>query len=186
MNNEFQSLKGHLLLDAGGMYGSSFHHSIILICQHSPEGAFGLVLNQPTENCVGEVLPFNLPPDVKRQFVRNGGPVDEQSVHILHSDAFMFQGNVLNNLSLMQDLNDLNDLENSVNPDQKIGVFTGYSGWGAGQIESELARKSWLIHPASTELIFNKSNQSDWRNLLRQMDWQQRLLANGPDDLSWN
>ena len=122
MNNEFQSLKGHLLLDAGGMYGSSFHHSIILICQHSPEGAFGLVLNQPTENCVGEVLPFNLPPDVKRQFVRNGGPVDEQSVHILHSDAFMFQGNVLHNLSLMQDLNDLNDLENSVNPDQKIGV----------------------------------------------------------------
>ncbi len=92
----------------------------------------------------------------------------------------------MSNLSLMQDINDLNDLENSVNPDQKIEVFTGYSGWGPGQIESELARKSWLIHPASIELIFNHSNQSDWRDILRQMDWQQRLLANGPDDLSWN
>ena len=110
MNTQFRSLKGHLLLDAGGMYGSSFHHSIILMCQHSPEGAFGLVLNQASDNCVGDILPFNLPPDVKQQPVRKGGPVDEQSVYILHSDAFMFQGNVLNNLSLMQDLNELNDL----------------------------------------------------------------------------
>ena len=60
MNNEFQSLKGHLLLDAGGMYGSSFHHSVILMCQHSPQGAFGLVLNQPSNNRVGEILPFTL------------------------------------------------------------------------------------------------------------------------------
>lgn len=186
MNTQFRSLKGHLLLDAGGMYGSSFHHSIILMCQHSPEGAFGLVLNQASGNCVGDILPFNLPPDVKQQPVRKGGPVDEQSVYILHSDAFMFQGNVLNNLSLTQDLNELNDLANPVNPDQKIEVFTGYSGWGPGQIESELARKSWLIHPANKELIFNRPNQSEWRNILSQMDWKQRLLANSPDDLSWN
>ena len=186
MNNEFQSLKGHLLLDAGGMYGSSFHHSVILMCQHSPQGAFGLVLNQPSNNRVGEILPFTLPPDIKQQSVRNGGPVEQQSVHIIHSDTFMYQGNIMPNLSLMQDINDLNDLKNSVNSNQKIEVFTGYSGWGPGQIESEIARKSWLIHPASIELIFNHSKQSNWRNILRQMDWQQRLLANGPDDLSWN
>ena len=186
MNNEFKSLKGHLLLDAGGMYGSSFHHSVILMCQHSPEGAFGLVLNQPSSNCVGEVLPFDLPPSVKQQPVRNGGPVDGHSIHILHSDTLMFQGNVLPNLSLLQDMNDLNDLKNSINPDKKIEVFTGYSGWGPGQIESEISRKSWLIHPASIELVFKRQNESDWRDILSKMNWQQRLLANAPDDLSWN
>ena len=52
--------------------------------------------------------------------------------------------------------------------------------------ESELARKAWLIHPANTELVFSNPDESTWRETLRQMNWQQRLLADGPDDLSWN
>ncbi|MAH75342.1 MAG: hypothetical protein CBC62_03580 [Opitutia bacterium TMED102] len=186
MSGEFQSLRGHLLLDAGGMYGSCFHRSVILICRHTPEGAFGLVLNQPNEKCIDDVLPLELPPNVKRQPVRTGGPVDEQSAHILHSDAFMFQGNVLNNLSLVQEHSELSDLANSVNPDQKIEVFAGYSGWSAGQLESELARNAWLIQPATTELVFSNPDETTWRDTLRQMNWQQRLLADSPDDLSWN
>jgi putative transcriptional regulator len=186
MSEAFQSLRGHLLLDAGGMYGSCFHHTVILMCRHSPEGAFGLVLNQPSEKRVGDALSLDLPPDVKQQPVRNGGPVEEDTVHILHSDAFMFQGNVLNNLSLVEDASELSDIANSVNPDHKVEFFAGYSGWGKGQLESELARKAWLIHPASAELVFSNPDESAWRDTLRQMNWQQRLLADGPDDLSWN
>ena len=115
MSEAFQSLRGHLLLDAGGMYGSCFHHTVILMCRHSPEGAFGLVLNQPSEKRVGDALSLDLPLDVKQQPVRNGGPVEEDTVHILHSDAFMFQGNVLNNLSLVEDPSELSDIANSVN-----------------------------------------------------------------------
>ena len=130
MREKLQSLRGHLLLDAGGMYGSCFHHTVILMCQHSPGGAFGLVLNQPSDKRIGDVLPIDMPPSVKNRRTRSGGPVDESSVHILHSDSFMFQGNVMNNLSLVQDPGELSDLANSVNPDHKIEVFLGYSGWG--------------------------------------------------------
>ena len=137
MKEKLESLRGHLLLDAGGMYGSCFHHTVILMCQHSPGGAFGLVLNQPSDKRIGDVLPIDMPPSVKNRRTRSGGPVDESSVHILHSNAFMFQGNVMNNLSLVQDPGELSDLANSVNPDHKIEVFLGYSGWGAGQLESE-------------------------------------------------
>jgi putative transcriptional regulator len=186
MKVKFQSLRGYLLLDAGGMYGSFFHHTVILMCQHSPEGAFGLVLNQPSDKRVGDVLPIDMPPTLKNQRTRSGGPVDETSVHILHSDAFMFQGNVMNNLSLMQDPGELSDLANSVNPDHQIEVFLGYSGWGAGQLESELARKAWLVCQAKTELVFSNPDEAAWREILRGLDWQHRLLADGPDDLSWN
>ena len=186
MREKFQSLRGYLLLDGGGMYGSLFHHTVILMCQHSPEGAFGLVLNQPGDKRIGDVLPIDMPPTLKNQRTRSGGPVDTSSVHILHSDSFMFQGNVLNKLSLVEDPSELSDLANSVKPDQKVEFFAGYSGWGAGQLEGELARKAWLIHPANTELVFSNPNESTWRETLRQMNWQQRLLADGPEDLSWN
>ena len=98
----------------------------------------------------------------------------------------MFQGNVMNNLSLVQDPGELNDLTNSVNPDHKIEVFLGYSGWSAGQLESELARKAWLVCQAKTELVFSNPDEAAWREILRGLDWQHRLLADGPDDLSWN
>ena len=186
MNSQFQSLQGYLLLDGGGMYGSLFHHTVILLCQHSQEGAFGLVLNQPGNKLVGDVLPINMPPSLKKQRTRTGGPVDESSMHILHSNAFMFQGNVMNNLSLVQDPGELSDLANSVNPDHKIEVFLGYSGWGAGQLESELARKAWLVCQAKTELVFSDPDDTAWRNILRNLDWQHRLLADSPDALSWN
>ena len=186
MREKFQSLRGYLLLDGGGMYGSLFHHTVILMCQHSPEGAFGLVLNQPGDKRIGDVLPIDMPPTLKNQRTRSGGPVDTSSVHILHSDSFMFHGNVMNNLSLVQDPGELNDLTNSVNPDHKIEVFLGYSGWSAGQLESELARKAWLVCQAKTELVFSNPDEAAWREILRGLDWQHRLLADGPDDLSWN
>jgi putative transcriptional regulator len=186
MKGGFQSLQGYLLLDAGGMYGSCFHHKVIMMCQHSPEGAFGLVLNQPNDKRIGDVLPLDMPIPLKNQHTRSGGPVDETSVHILHSDAFMFQGNVMNNLSLVQDPNELSDLANSVNPDHKIEVFLGYSGWGPGQLESELARKSWLVCQAKTELVFSNPDEVAWREILRSLNWEHRLLADSPDDLSWN
>jgi putative transcriptional regulator len=54
-------LKGHLLLDGGKLRGSFFNRTVVLICQHDSEGAFGLVLNRPSENTVGDMLVANLP-----------------------------------------------------------------------------------------------------------------------------
>lgn len=56
MSDAFKSLKGKLLLDGGKLGGSVFHRSVVLICQHDPQGAFGLVLNRPTDKKVGDVL----------------------------------------------------------------------------------------------------------------------------------
>ena len=68
-------LQGHLLLDGGKLNGSFFHRSVVLICQHDSEGAFGLVLNRSTGSKVGEALVANLPTTIKEQVLYSGGPV---------------------------------------------------------------------------------------------------------------
>ena len=65
MNEAGKWLKGKLLLDGGNLHGSFFHRSVVLVCEHNTEGAFGLVLNRAVGNKVGEVIVANLPEMLK-------------------------------------------------------------------------------------------------------------------------
>jgi putative transcriptional regulator len=90
------------------------------------------------------------------------------------------------NLSLGHSLDALMDLSESCSSTQKLKLFAGYSGWAAGQLDQEMARKDWLIHPASIDLVFHPKPGQLWKEILRQKDDKSRLLAESPDDLSWN
>ena len=72
MGAKTKSLKGQLLLDGGELVGSFFHHTVVLICQHDAEGAFGLVLNRATGNNIGDMLIADLPEQVWRLAVDSG------------------------------------------------------------------------------------------------------------------
>jgi putative transcriptional regulator len=181
-----KSLKGQLLLDGGKLHGSFFHRSVVLICQHDAEGAFGLILNRSSENKVGQALVANLSEQVKEQFLFIGGPVQPGALSYLHTDAFLADANVMLNLSLGHSLDALVDLSESYSPTQKLKLFAGYSGWTAGQLDHEMERKDWLVHPASLDLVFHPQPDQLWRKILLQKDDQSRLLAESPDDLSWN
>jgi putative transcriptional regulator len=187
MAQEFKSLKGQLLLDSGELQGSFFHRSVVLICSHDSEGAFGLVLNQPSPNKVGEVLVADLPEPIKELNVFMGGPVQTSALSYLHSDVYLPDANVLPNLNLGHSLEDLVDLGQSFASTQKLRLFAGYAGWTAGQLESELKRKAWLTHPASLDLVFREDPTALWQLILKKKGgWQYRLLAEGPEDLSRN
>ena len=179
-------LKGHLLLDSGQLTGSFFARTVILICQHNAEGAFGLVLNRPTGTKVGDALVADLPDTFKDLPLFLGGPVQPTALSYLHSDDFMPEANVMANLSLGHSLDELVDLGESFATDKKVRLFAGYSGWSAGQLESELRRKAWLTHPASLDLIFSADLSELWRKLMRQKGWKNQLLAGIPDDPSLN
>jgi putative transcriptional regulator len=90
------------------------------------------------------------------------------------------------NLSLGHSLDALMDLSESYSGTQKLKLFAGYSGWSAGQLDQEMARKDWLVHPASLDLVFCAKPGELWKQILRQKDDKSRLLAESPDDLSWN
>src|ERR1017187_2603056 len=102
-------LKGQLLLDSGQLSGSFFQHTVVLICQHDAEGAFGLVLNRATGKNVGDVIVADLPEALKDCPLYEGGPVQPSALSFLHSDAFLADANVMTNLSLGHSLDSLVD-----------------------------------------------------------------------------
>jgi putative transcriptional regulator len=186
MSQIHKSLQGQLLLDGGKLHGSFFHRSVVLICQHDAEGAFGLILNRSSDSSVGQALVANLSEAVKAQPLFVGGPVQPGTLSFLHTDAFVPQPNVMLNLSLGHSLDALMDLSESYSGAQKLKLFAGYAGWTAGQLDQEMAREDWLVHPASLDLVFHPEPGRLWKEILRQKDDKTRLLAESPDDLSWN
>lgn len=179
-------LKGQLLLDSGQLSGSFFQRTVVLICQHDAEGAFGLILNRTTGNNVGEMIVADLPEALKACPLYLGGPVQPSALSFLHSDTFILDANVIPNLSLGHSLDSLVDLGESLSPTRKIKMFAGYAGWSPGQLEDEMKRKAWLTHPASLELVFDTGWEQLWQTILRSKGWQYKLLAQSPEDLSAN
>ncbi|HEV2395240.1 MAG TPA: YqgE/AlgH family protein [Verrucomicrobiae bacterium] len=179
-------LKGHLLLDSGQLRGSFFQRTVVLICQHDAEGAFGLVLNRATGSNAGEMIVADLPDTLKTCPLYLGGPVQPSALSFLLTDAFIPEANVLPNLSLSHSVDALIELGESFSPTQKVKLFAGYAGWSPGQLEDEIKRKAWVTHPASLELVFDTRPDELWQKVLRKKGWQYRLLSQMPEDLSLN
>jgi putative transcriptional regulator len=186
MAKEFQSLRGQLLLDGGLLQGSFFHRAVVLVCQHDGEGAFGLVLNRSAENTVGQVVDEELPESLTEHPLFLVGPVQPTALTYLHTDHFLTEANVMPNLRFDHSLEGLVEIGQSFSPTQKVRIFAGYSGWGAGQLEDEMRRNAWLVHPASLELVFETDPATLWQGILQLKGWKYKLLAQTPEDLSWN
>jgi putative transcriptional regulator len=182
----FESLKGQLLLDNGRLQGSFFHRTVLLICEHNEEGAFGLMINRPSGNKVGDALTANLPEPLKTQELFLGGPVQPQALSYLHADDFLPDANVIPNLNLDHSLDNLVELGDSFSTTQQIKVFAGYAGWSPGQLDDEMKRDTWLTHPASIDLIFRDDATELWPMILKQKGWRYRLMAQQPEDPTRN
>jgi putative transcriptional regulator len=179
-------LKGQLLLDNGNLSGSFFQHTVVLVCQHDAEGAFGLVLNRSSGNKLGEMIAADLPDQLKAQPLFLGGPVQLSALSFLHSDDFLPEASVMPNLNLGHSLDSLVELGESFSATKKIKAFAGYAGWSPGQLEDEMKRDAWLTHPASLELVFDLDPARLWKHVLSQKGLKYRLIAEMPEDPSRN
>jgi len=186
MSGAEKFLKGQLLLDSGQLSGSFFQRTVVLICEHNAEGAFGLVLNRSSGNKIGEMVVADLPDTLKEYPLYLGGPVQTSALSFLHSDTFLSDANVMPNLALGHSLEALTDIAESFSPTRKMKMFAGYAGWSPGQLEGEMARKSWLTHPASLELVLDTDPAVLWQNILQTMGPKYKLLSMMPEDLSMN
>ena len=186
MSEPGKFLKGQLLLDSGQLQGSFFQRTVVLICQHDAEGAFGLVLNRGTGTNAGDMIVADLPESLKSCPLYLGGPVQPSALSFLLTDAFIPDANVLPNLSLSHSLDTLIEVGESFSKTQKVRLFAGYAGWSPGQLEDELKRNAWVTHPASLELVFDAQPEELWRKILREKGWKYRLLAQMPEDVSLN
>jgi len=186
MAEESSYLKGKLILDGGNLAGSFFHRTVVLICNHDAEGAFGLVLNRDTGDKVENVLAEEVPEKLREEHVFLGGPVQPGALSYLHSDDFLPDANVLPNLNVDHSLENLLALGDNYSTTQKLRIFAGYSGWSPGQLEEEMDRDSWLVHPATVDLVLNTDPAELWKKVISEMGPQYRIMSDAPDDLSRN
>jgi putative transcriptional regulator len=179
------SLKGYLLLDSGQLQGSFFQRTVVLVCQHDSEGAFGLVLNKPEGSAVGDILLSDVPPGVSQLPVFVGGPVQPTAFTFLHGAQADEESAVVPGIAVAHSVELLNELAGSEEALGSLKMFTGYSGWSPGQLDDEMSRGAWLARPATPELVFGDP-ENLWRRVLISMGWKYKILAQMPENPEWN
>jgi putative transcriptional regulator len=159
------SLKGQLLLSSAGLHDPNFRHTVVLVGQHSAEGALGVILNRPLELTVAEGVPEMASLVGRDALLFQGGPVQPvgpvllaEFTHPELADLLVF-GHV-------------GFLVGDVSPDIRPGIvrarlFAGYAGWGPGQLEAEMEEGSWILEPAREEDVFSDDPELLWGRILR-------------------
>ena len=175
------SLKGNLLIANGSLFGPVFRQTVILLAEHGPDGALGFVVNRPTELVIdGEVgLPPAVLPDAR---VFYGGPVQEDVVAVIAEFAVteLVERPIVGALGWVSP-------EHFDDPAiARARVFAGYSGWGPGQLEAEMAEGSWLVDAATSDLLFDVPPEDLWPEVLRRKGGRYQLMATMPFDPTVN
>lgn len=168
-------LTGHLLIAMPGLADPNFHRTVTYICEHSDEGALGIVINRPLDLELGDVFSqlalTPADPALARQPVLQGGPVHPERGFVLHEEpgdppAFDATLAVADSIRVTTSQDILAALAGGRGPRRAL-LALGYAGWGAGQLEEELAANAWLSVPATAELIFDTPFEGRWRAAAR-------------------
>lgn len=170
-------LQGQLLLADPSLREGTFHHSVILIADHSPaEGAYGLILNQPSGHQVGDFLNDERFSALARIAVHVGGPVARQ-----HLTFAAFWWTPEKGLRFASRLSADDAVRHAKNSGTLVRAFVGYSGWAEGQLESELRRRSWITTKPSAQFLALSHDEDLWSETLRALSPFHRILADAPD-----
>ena len=180
-----ESARGQLLIAGPTLIDPNFWRTVVLVIEHSEEGALGLVLNRPSETTVGDAVPqLNelVDPD-EDLFI--GGPVQPSSVIVLAefedpSDAALLS------------FDDIGVLGTGTSPEELlVGVhearaFVGHAGWGPGQLDAELERDDWILEQARRADAFSEEPRELWTEVLTRKGGSYALVARMPPDPSLN
>ena len=166
---------GQLLIASAAMQDPRFHHSVILLLQHDASGAFGLVINRViAEKPIAALLTDSKGGSdaADRKLDRTipvflGGPVQPERGFIVHSAEYGRPETlrVDEAFAMTASREILRDIGRQQGP-KKYLFAVGYAGWGAGQLESEIARRDWFIAPADPELVFDAERDEVWERAL--------------------
>ncbi|HDP89314.1 MAG TPA: YqgE/AlgH family protein, partial [Thioalkalivibrio sp.] len=159
----------------------NFFRSVTLICEHNADGALGIVINQPTDIRLGELLDHleiaTAREDIAALPVYSGGPVEMERGFVLHQPVGTWEGSlqITDQLALTTSSDILRALAEGRGPEHVL-VALGYAGWGPGQLEQEMADNAWLTSPASLDILFETPADQRWRAAARQLGIDLDLL----------
>jgi putative transcriptional regulator len=177
------SLQGKLLVSSPALVDPNFRKTVVLIAHHDDDGAMGLVLSRPSEVPAVDAVPLlqGLPGAESPVFV--GGPVQPEAFMVLaeFDDVDEAAAPIMGGLGFMPA-----DAEPDELTIRRLRLFAGYSGWGEGQLESELAEGSWIVVDAVAEDAFADDPDELWRSVLHRKGGPFSLMENMPFDPTLN
>ena len=179
------SLKGQLLLASPALFDPNFRRTVVLVTEHTEEGAAGLVLKRPSETAVADAVPDLLPLVSEEERVYVGGPVQESAVLVLAE----FEDPEEAALLVVDDIGFLpgdGDFDLLAGATRRVRVFAGYAGWGPGQLEAELEESSWIVGSSPAPELFPELEDDLWARILRDKGGVYRVVALMPEDPSVN
>jgi putative transcriptional regulator len=180
--SDYASLSNQFLIAMPSLADPNFERSVTLICEHTAEGALGLILNKPTNLQIREVFEQlkldhadTLQPD---QPVMHGGPVATSRGFVLHGEGGEWESTLAlgDGLGLTTSRDIMEAIAGGKGPAHSLFAL-GYAGWTAGQLEAEMAENAWLSVQRCDELIFDTPIEGRW-------DAATRLLGIDPNQLS--
>jgi putative transcriptional regulator len=179
-----ESLRGHLLIAGPGLLDPNFWRTVVLVGEHSDEGALGVVLNRSSETSVEEAVPELAVLAEGMGAVHVGGPVQPSAVVVLADFAEPDDAGALV-------LDSVGFLPSEVEPEslgelRRARVYVGYAGWGPGQLDDELEEGSWIVEPAVADDVFTDDPEGLWSAVLRRKGGPFSILASMPPDPSQN
>lgn len=180
-------MRGSLLVATPALDDPNFRRTVVLMLEHADEGALGLVLNRPSDTEIGEVLPHWHQLVTAPAVVYAGGPVSTGTAVCLARRRPDAQPPGWQPIFGPVGAFDLDAAEEDV-ADTIAGlrVFAGYAGWGAGQLEGEVAAGAWLVVDALPGDAFSRRPETLWRDVLRRQTGALALLATYPSDPKLN
>jgi len=177
------SLAGSLLVAHPNMLDPNFRRTVLFISEHDPgEGALGVIINRPLDRQVADLVTETPPAGLAEVPVFLGGPVGKNQLMFAAFEWHQNKGLKLNhNVGL-------EETSHAVDPKKAITVcaFVGYAGWGAGQLESEMKQKAWLLQKASPSVLKLDRLPNLWFEIMRTLGPWYKMLAAAPDDPSLN
>ena len=181
------SLEGQLLVAAPSLHSPPFQHTVILLMEHTAEGALGVVLNRPIKETISQLWEkVGAEAPRSERLVHFGGPVSGPLL-ALHLSPKLGEKRVPPGLYLAAARH---HLERLVRQDKiPFRLFVGHAGWGGGQLENELSQGVWMTLPARPEHVFSE-DQNLWKSVIEQIGWSVLTAAGNvkhrPADLRWN
>jgi putative transcriptional regulator len=179
-----ESLQGQLLVASPGLLDPTFRRAVVLVTEHTDEGAAGLVLNRPSPVEVVDAVPVLEPLVDYGDHVWVGGPVQPEAVLVL--GEFLDPDDAAVPLFGALGFPALDEPDEVVPLTTRRRVFAGCAGWGAGQLEGELAQDDWIVEPALPDDPFTELPDELWSDVLRRKGGVYELVARMPEDPGLN
>ena len=166
--NDSQYLTNQFLIAMPGLEDPNFFHSVTYICEHNDQGALGLVINRPLDMQLGEILQHiklqHSEPEARQIQVHLGGPVQQDRGFVLHEPLGEWEATlkVTDRIGITSSIDILQAIAKNEGPERSL-ITLGYAGWGAGQLEQEMAENAWLNGPADPDILFNSPDEERWK-----------------------